>query len=106
MLSNLRNVHGYYVMCYVACLLMSFVCLLVIQWMTDIIDSILCKLFGAYLMGNARYIPPVPDLNRGREASLYVCPRCYRYKGALVKNKKKIMNIPCTSIHVRALNFY
>uniref|UniRef100_A0A2S2Q9I7 G-protein coupled receptor n=1 Tax=Sipha flava TaxID=143950 RepID=A0A2S2Q9I7_9HEMI len=46
MLSNLRNVHGYYVMCYVACLLMSFVCLLVIQWMTDIIDSILCKLFG------------------------------------------------------------
>lgn len=47
-LSSLRNVHGYYVMCYVACLLMSFVCLLVIQWMPDIIDSTLCKLFGTY----------------------------------------------------------
>lgn len=50
MLSSLRNVHGYYVMCYVACLLMSFVCLLVIQWMTDIIDSVLCKLFGMYIV--------------------------------------------------------
>lgn len=43
-LSSLRNVHGYYVMCYVACLLLAFVCLLVIQWAT--IGSELCKFFG------------------------------------------------------------
>lgn len=46
MLSSLRNVHGYYVMCYVACLLVSYVCLLVLQWMSDIIHPVLCKLFG------------------------------------------------------------
>lgn len=46
MLSSLRNVHGYYVMCYVACLLVSYICLLVVQWMSDIIHPVLCKLFG------------------------------------------------------------
>lgn len=48
MLSSLRNVHGYYVMCYVTCLLASYVCLLVAQWMADIIHPVLCKLIGEY----------------------------------------------------------
>lgn len=46
-LSGLRNVHGYYVMCYVACLLLAFVCLLTIQWKQDAIDGHPCVLFGA-----------------------------------------------------------
>ncbi|VVC43990.1 Methuselah ectodomain, domain 2,GPCR, family 2-like,GPCR, family 2, secretin-like [Cinara cedri] len=46
MLSTLRNVHGYYVMCYIACLLLSFVCLLIIQWMSDEIHPSLCKFVG------------------------------------------------------------
>lgn len=48
MLSSLRNVHGYYVMSYVACLLVSFVCLLVVQWMSDVVSNSLCELFGTY----------------------------------------------------------
>lgn len=44
-LSDLRNVHGYYVMCYVACLLLAFVCLLAIQWWVDA-NSDLCVFFG------------------------------------------------------------
>jgi len=47
-LSGLRNVHGYYVMCYVACLLLAFVCLLTIQWKQDAIDGHPCVLFGTY----------------------------------------------------------
>lgn len=45
-LSGLRNVHGYYVMCYVACLLLAFVCLLTVQWKQDAIDGHPCVLFG------------------------------------------------------------
>lgn len=47
-LPSLRNVHGYNVMCYVVCLLVSFVCLLIIQWMTNTINSITCKFFGTF----------------------------------------------------------
>ncbi|CAH1731186.1 unnamed protein product [Aphis gossypii] len=49
-LSGLRNVHGYYVMCYVACLLVAFVCLLTVQWKQDAIDGHPCVLFGYFTL--------------------------------------------------------
>ncbi|XP_026821272.1 probable G-protein coupled receptor Mth-like 3 [Rhopalosiphum maidis] len=49
-LSGLRNVHGYNVMCYVACLLLSFVCLLTIQWLQDAIDGQPCVFFGYFTL--------------------------------------------------------
>lgn len=48
MLPGLRNVHGYYVMCYVACLLFAFICLFIIQWLQDELSSFMCTLFGMY----------------------------------------------------------
>lgn len=45
-LSSLRNVHGYYVMCYVAFLLISYIFLFVIQWMQDALSLYQCILFG------------------------------------------------------------
>ncbi|XP_050434181.1 G-protein coupled receptor Mth-like [Adelges cooleyi] len=45
-LSTLRNVHGFYVMCYVACLLTSYVCLLISSWMTDHLDPVQCTVLG------------------------------------------------------------
>ncbi|XP_060860068.1 G-protein coupled receptor Mth2-like isoform X2 [Metopolophium dirhodum] len=45
-LSSLRNVHGYYVMCYVACQLLLFVCTAIGDSINDNINSPLCIPFG------------------------------------------------------------
>jgi len=45
-LPSLRNVHGYYVMCYVACLLVSFISLLILQWAQEALEPRLCVLSG------------------------------------------------------------
>ncbi|XP_016657295.1 G-protein coupled receptor Mth2-like isoform X2 [Acyrthosiphon pisum] len=49
-LPYLRNVHGYYVMCYVACELMSFVCSTIKLIKLDDINSPLCIPFGYFLL--------------------------------------------------------
>jgi len=49
-LSGLRNGHGYSVMCYGACLLLSIVCLMTLQWTQDAINGHLCILFGMFYL--------------------------------------------------------
>ncbi|XP_060856632.1 probable G-protein coupled receptor Mth-like 3 [Metopolophium dirhodum] len=49
-LPSLRNVHGYYVMCYVACLLVSFICLMILQWAQEAMNSNLCILSGYFTL--------------------------------------------------------
>lgn len=53
-LPSLRNVHGYYIMCYVACMLVSVVCLMVIQWLQDTISDRACIFFGTYTIKTPR----------------------------------------------------
>jgi len=55
-LPSLRNVHGYYVMCYVACLLVSFICLMILQWAQEEMSSHLCILSGMSYLHCYRYL--------------------------------------------------
>ncbi|XP_050529089.1 probable G-protein coupled receptor Mth-like 3 isoform X2 [Daktulosphaira vitifoliae] len=45
-LTSLRNMHGYYIMCYVACLLISYSCLLIVNWKSDDLSPPICTTIG------------------------------------------------------------
>lgn len=55
-LPSLRNVHGYNVMCYVACLLVSMVSIMILQWTQGLSKSRYCILYGMYYLHCYHYL--------------------------------------------------